>query len=104
MEGIAVPWFTFHRPSADALTVAENIRANYLTFLQRPDWPKETAAAFLRYDHQTGETHFYFSPAFAEAEPFMVELYSAGVCSPPKRKVGLSLLVGQFAAMELLAK
>src|SRR6478609_1559098 len=41
-----------------------NIRANYPTFLQRPHWPRETAAAFLRYDHQTGETHFYFSPAF----------------------------------------
>ena len=77
-----MPWFTFHRPASEALTVAENIRANYPTFLQRPHWPKESAAVFLRYDHSTGQTHFYFSPAFAEAEPFMVELYLAGVCSP----------------------
>ena len=102
--GIAVPWFTFHRSSPEALTVAENIRANYQTFLQRPEWPRASAAAFLRYDHPTGETHFYFSPAFAEAEPFMVELYRAGVCSPPKRQVGLALLVGQFGAIELLAE
>jgi len=34
----------------------------------------------------------------------MVELYLASVCSPPKRQVGLALLVGQFGAMELLAE
>ena len=102
-EGIAVPWFTFHRPGSEALNVAENIRANYPTFLQRPHWPTESAAVFLRYDRSTGQTHFYFSPAFAEAEPFMVELYLAGVCSPPKRQVGLALLVGHAGAMELLA-
>ena len=33
----------------------------------------------------------------------MVELYLAGVCSPPKRQIGLALLVGQSGAMELLA-
>jgi len=98
-----VPWFTFRRPSSEALAVAENIRANYSTFLQRPHWPRESAAAFLRYDHPTGETHFYFSPTFAEAEPFMVNLYRASVCSPPKRQLGLALLVGQSGAMELLA-
>ena len=91
-----MPWFTFHRPSPEALAVADSIRANYQTFLQRPEWPRASAATFLRYDHATGETHFYFSPAFAEAEPFMVELYLASVCSPPQRQVGLALLVGQF--------
>jgi hypothetical protein len=99
-----VPWFTFLRSGSEALTVAEDIRANYPTFLQRPHWPRETAAAFLRYDHPTGETHFNFSPAFAEAEPFMVELYRAGVCSQPRRQVGLALLVGQIGAMDLLAE
>jgi len=99
--GIAVPWFTFRRHSPEARNVAENIRANYPTFLQRPSWPSESAAAFLRYDHPTGETQFYFSPTFAEAEPFMVELYRAVVCSPPKREVGLALLVGQIGAMAL---
>ena len=101
--GIAVPWFTIHRSSAEALNVADNVRANYATCLERPHWPRGTAAAFLRYDHPTGQMHFYFSPAFAEAEPFMVQLYDAGVCSPPKRHVGFALLVGQFEAMELLA-
>jgi len=101
--GIAVPWFTFHRSSAEALNVADNVRANYATCLERPHWPRGTAAAFLRYDHPTGQMHFYFSPAFAEAEPFVVQLYDAGVCSPPKRQVGFALLVGQFEAMELLA-
>ncbi len=99
-----MPWFTFHRRGFEALTAVEDIRANYHTFLERPHWPRESAAAFLRYDHPTGETHFYFSPAFAEAEPFMVELYRAGVCVPPKRQIGLALLVGQFGAMELLAE
>ena len=98
-----MPWFTFHRPSPEALAVADSIRANYQTFLQRSEWPRTSAAVFLRYDHASGETHFYFSPAFAEAEPFMVKLYRAGVCSPPKRQVGLALLVGQVGAMELLA-
>ena len=93
-----MPWFTFHRSSAEALTVTDNVRANYETFLQRPDWPREAAAAFLRYDRQTSETHFYFSPAF------MVQLYDAVVCSPPKRQVGLALLVGQPEAMQLLAE
>jgi hypothetical protein len=102
--GIAVPWFTFHRSSPEALNAADNIRANYDTFLERPHWPRRTAGAFLRYDHRTNETHFYLSPAFAEAEPFMVELYLAGVCSPPQRQVGLALLVGQLGAMELLAE
>ena len=99
-----MPWFTFPRPSPEALAVADSIRANYQTFLQRSEWPRTSAAVFLRYDHASGETHFYFSPAFAEAEQFMVELYHAGVCSPPKRQVGLALLVGQFGAMELLAE
>ena len=99
-----MPWFTFHRPGSEALTVADDIRANYDTFLERPHWPRESAAAFLRYDHPTGETHFNFSPAFAEAEPFMVELYLAGACSPPKRQPGLALLVGQSGAAELLAE
>ncbi len=99
-----MPWFTFHRAGSEALTVADDIRANYDTFLERPHWPRESAAAFLRHDHPTGETHFYFSPAFAEAEPFMVELYHAGVCSPPQRQPGLALLVGPFGAMELLAE
>jgi hypothetical protein len=98
-----VPWFTFRRLRPEALTVADSIRANYQTFLQRPHWPREDAAAFLRYDDATGETHFYFSPAFAEAEPFMVELYCAAACPPPKRQVGFALLVGQFGAMDLLA-
>ena len=57
-----MPWFTFHRPSPEALAVADGIRANYQTFLQRPEWPRASAAAFLRYDHPTAETHFYFSP------------------------------------------
>jgi hypothetical protein len=98
----AVPWFMFSDSGSEALTVADNIRADYATLLQRPDWPRQSAAAFLRYDHSTGDTHFYFSPAFAKAEPFIIELYHAGVCSPPKRQVGLALLVGQFEAMELL--
>ena len=99
-----LPWFTFHRSSPEALTVADDIRANYDTFLQRPHWPRESAAAFLRYDHHTGETHFYFSPVFAEAEPFMVEHFRAAICSPPKRQAGLALLVGPFGAMDLLAE
>jgi hypothetical protein len=99
-----VPWFTFHRRGSEAVTVADNIRATYQTFLERPHWPQESAAAFIRYDHSTGETHFYFSPAFAEAEPFQVEHFRAAVCSPPKRQAGLALLVGQFGAMELLAE
>jgi hypothetical protein len=33
--------------------------------------------------------------AFAEAEPFMVEHYQAGVCSPPTRQVGLALLTSK---------
>ena len=99
-----MPWFTFHRSGSDALTVAEEIRANYPTFLQRPSWPRESAAVFLRYDHPTGETHFYLSPAFAEAEPFMVEHYSASICSPLKRQLGLALLAGQFGAMDLLTE
>ena len=97
-------WFTFHRSSAEAVSVAETIRANYATFLERPHWPLERAAAFLRYDHPTRETHFYFTPGFAEAEPFMVEHFLATVCSPPERQVGLAVLVGQFGAMELLAE
>ena len=100
---MVVPWFTFHRRGSEALTAADAIRANYDTFLERSHWPRDTAAAFLCYDRATGETHIYFSPAFAEAEPFMVEIYRASVCSPPKRQVGLALLVGQFEAMELLA-
>ena len=99
-----MPWFTFHRRGSEAVTVDDNIRANYQTFLERPHWPQESAAAFLRYDHPTGATHFFFSHAFAEAEPFMVEHFLANVCSPPKRQVGLALLVGQSGAMELLAE
>ncbi len=98
-----MPWFTFHRRGFEALAAAEDIRANYHTFLERPHWPKE-AAVFLRYDHSSGETHFYFSPAFAEAEPFMMEHFLATFCSLPERQVGLALLVGQFGAMELLAE
>lgn len=97
-----MPWFTFRLQSAEAVSAAETIRANYPSFFERPNWPTESAAAFLRYDHPTGETLFYLSPAFAEAEPFMVKHYHAGVCSPPKREIGLALLVGQFGAMELL--
>ena len=93
-------WFTFHRSGLEALTVAEDIRANYDVFLQRPDWPRETAAAFLRYDVLTSETHFYLSPAFVEAEPFMVQHYQADPCPAPKREAGLALLAGQFGAME----
>ena len=37
---IAVPWFTFHRPSPEALAVADSIRANYQTFLQRASGPE----------------------------------------------------------------
>ena len=102
--GIEVPWFTVRLQSAEAFSAAETVRANYPSFLQRPNWPTETAAAFLRYDHPTGETDFYFSPAFAEAEPFMVEHYHAGICSPPRRQVGLALLVGQSGATELLVE
>ena len=72
-------------------------------FAQRVATSAPDAIGQHHLDHPTGETHFYFSPAFAEAEPFMVKLYRAGVCSPPKRQVGLALLVGQVAAMELLA-
>jgi len=102
--GIGVPWFTVRFQSAEAVSAAETVRATYPTFLERPDWPTESAAAFLRYDHPTGETDFYFSPAFAEAEPFMVEHYHAGICSPPRRQVGLALLVGQSGAIELLVE
>jgi hypothetical protein len=101
-RGAVVSWFTFHRSGLEALTAAEDIRANYRVFLQRPDWPRETAAAFLRYDVPTSETYFYLSPAFVEAEPFMVQRYQADSCAAPKREVGLALLVGQFGAMGLL--
>ena len=101
-RGVVVSWFTFHRSGLEALTAAEDIRANYRVFLQRPDWPRESAAAFLRYDAPTRETRFYLSPAFVEAEPFMVQRYEAHRCPAPKREVGLALLVGQFGAMELL--
>jgi hypothetical protein len=97
-----MPWFTFTRNSAESPTVVDNIRANYETFVQRPDWPQETAAAFFRHDRISGQTHFYISPAFAEAEPFMVTLYSARQCPPPKRKVRPALLVGKMDALELL--
>ena len=97
-----MPWFTFHRSGLEALTVAEDIRANYAVFLQRPDWPRVTAAAFLRYDVPTRETHFYLSPALVEAEPFMVQRYQADACGAPKREAGLALLVGQLGALELL--
>ena len=102
--GIGVPWFTVRLQSAEAVSVAETVRATYARFLERPNWPIETAAAFLRYDHPTGETDFYFSPAFAETEPFMVQHYHAGVCSSPTRQVGLALLVGQSGATELLVE
>jgi hypothetical protein len=97
-----MPWFTFTRQSAEALTVAEDIRANYQQFLQRSDWPRATAAAFYRFEPATGRMNFYVSPAFAEAEPFLVARYAAAVCPPPAREVGLALLVGQFGAMDLL--
>ena len=80
------------------------VRGHWFRRARRPNWPTESAAAFLRYDHSTGETTFYFSPAFAEAEPLMVEYYHAGVCSPPTRQVGLALLVGQSGATELLVE
>jgi len=101
-RGIVVSWFTFHRSGLAALTVAEDIRANHHVFLQRPDWPRETGAVFLRYDVDTGETHFYLSPAFVKGEPFMVERYQAHRCPAPRREVGLALLAGQLGAMDLL--
>jgi len=101
---MVVPWFTFHRRGSEALTAADAIRANYDTFLERSHWPRDTAAAFLCYDRATGETHIYFSPAFAEAEPFMIRRFLATVCAPPKRQIGLALLVGPPGAMELLAQ
>jgi len=54
-----VPWFTVRLQSAEAFSAAETVRATYPTFLERPNWPTEGAAAFLRYDHSTGETHFF---------------------------------------------
>ena len=68
---------TVRLQSAEAVSVAETVRATYPGFRERPDWPTETAAAFLRYDPPTGETHFYLLPGFVRAEPFMVQRYLA---------------------------
>lgn len=97
-----MPWYSFTRPNDEALGIADSIRANYVQFLQRPDWPEATAAAFLRFDSRSGATHFYLSPDFVKSEPFMADLYRAHVCPQPARGVGLALLVGQFGAMQLL--
>ena len=99
-----MPWFTVRLQSAEAFSAAETVRATYPTFLERPNWPTERAAAFVRYDPPTGETVFYFPPHSRRAEPFNVEYYHAGVCSPPTRQVGLALLVGQSGAIELLVE
>ena len=82
-----MPWFTVRLQSAEAVSVAETVRATYPGFRERPDWPTETAAAFLRYDPPTGETVFYFSPHSRRPSHSWLSIITPAFARRPRAKL-----------------